>query len=73
MDFNDEHYDEYSVLAYKYSLLSIRSQYANSKAYRNFGVISERRQQFEQAEEAYRTSMHVAEKWSACSAPSVHL
>lgn len=57
MDFNDEHYDEYSVLAYKYSLLSIRSQYANSKAYRNFGVISERRQQFEQAEEAYRTSI----------------
>ncbi len=57
MDFKDKHYDEYSVLAYKYSLLSIRSQYANSKAYRNFGVISERRQQFEQAEEAYRSSI----------------
>lgn len=57
MDFKDQQYEEYSVMAYKYSQLSIKTNHANAKAYRNFGVISERRGLLKQAEEAYQNSI----------------
>lgn len=50
-------YKEYSLMAYRYSQKSIDTKYANSKAYRNYGVILERRREYDRAKTAYKTSV----------------
>ena len=50
-------YQEYSLMAYRYSQNSIDTKYANSKAYRNYGVILERRKEYNRAKAAYKKSV----------------